>query len=146
MRERYGLQGGGQKLMVALHVYVTLPLLAHLVGYAPWSRLAAGEDLPKGVALQWSRWCRDRRYVLSDASLPLARYQTFTAPVLAYSFDDDKWGTARSVDTMMSAYPAVERRHVVPAGVGLDAIGHMGFFRPEAERLWVDVIEWFDAR
>lgn len=140
------LQGAEQKLVVAFHVHVTLPATARLLGYAPWSRVAAGEDLPRGVALQWSRWCRDRRYVLSDDSLPLDRYGEFGAPVLAFSFDDDKWGTSRSVDRMMRAYPNVERRHVVPSEVGLASIGHVGYFREASRPLWNDLVEWFDAR
>lgn len=139
------LQGGIQKALVALYTHVTLPMLSHLVGYAPWSWFSSAEDLPKGVALEWSRWCRHRDYLLGDASLPLERYRAFRAPVLAYSFSDDAWGTARSVDAMMAAYPNVERRHVTPAQLGLAELGHMGAFRPTAARLWDQTIDWLDA-
>lgn len=136
------LQGGNQKLAVAFHVYVTFPALAHLFGYLPWSRLGSAEDLPKGVALEWARWCRHPRYLLGDETLPLARYANFTAPVLAYSIDDDDWGTRAAVDAMMGAYPNVERRHVVPAEVGIKSLGHMGFFRPRATVLWQETLAW----
>jgi len=140
------LQGAEQKVMVLLHAYVSLPLLSHLFGYAPWSRLGLGEDLPKECALLWARWIRDRDYLLGDESLPLDRYQRFAAPVLAYSIDDDKWGTTEAVDAMMSAYPEVERRHLKPAEVGLQKIGHVGFFRPESSLLWPAVFDWMSAR
>ncbi|WP_420427380.1 alpha/beta fold hydrolase [Algiphilus sp.] len=140
------LQGKGQKLAVLGHSYLTLPLLAHAFGYMPWSKLGSTEDIPKGAALQWARWCRHPDYLLGDTTLPLERYREFRAPVLAYSFDDDAWGTARSVDAMMRAYPSLERRHVVPQKVGLDRIGHFGFFRPEAARIWDEVASWCDAR
>lgn len=139
------LQGGFQKPMVGLHVHVTLPLLAHLFGYAPWSRISKAEDLPRDVALEWSRWCRDRRYLLGDATLPLERFGRFAAPVLAYSFDDDDWGTVRAVDAMMEAYPNVERRHRTPADLGMSSIGHMGAFRAEAVTLWREVVAWFEV-
>ncbi len=135
-------QGGEQKYLAALHVYLTMPLLAMLFGYMPWRWLGSGEDLPKGAALEWSRWCRDRDYLMGDDSLPRERFETFTAPVLAYSVDDDKWGTAASVDNMMSHYPNVERRHLVPAEHGLIKVGHVGYFRPEAKVLWGDDIAW----
>ena len=140
------LQGGEQKLVVWLHTHLTLPLLSKLMGYMPMKAVGAGEDMPAGVALEWSRWCRNRDYILGDATLPLDRYERFTAPVLAFSFGDDKWGTPGSVAAMMSAYPRVEFRHVEPGDVGLDAIGHMGFFRPGSTALWTDVIAWFEAR
>ncbi|MCZ6726476.1 MAG: alpha/beta fold hydrolase [Acidobacteria bacterium] len=139
------LQGAEQKLAVLLHAYVSVPALSHLCGFAPWSRLGLGEDLPKPAALQWAGWLRNREYLLGDDSLPLERYEAFTAPVLAYSFADDKWGTARAVDAMMKAYPNVERRHVTPADFGLSSIGHVGFFRPRSQALWDEVISWLEG-
>ena len=135
-------QGGEQKAAVLLHTYLTLPLLATLFGYMPWSLLGSGEDLPKGAALEWARWCRQRDYLLGDPTLPLERYAAFEAPVLAYSIGDDKWGTARSVDAMMRAYPNLERRHLEPSED--QRIGHFGWFRMEP--LWADAIAWLDER
>jgi len=136
------LQGGEQKLVVWLHTHLTLPLLSKLLGYMPMKAVGAGEDMPAGVAIEWSRWCRNRDYILGDETLPLGRYADFTAPVLAFSIDDDTWGTVRSVDAMMRAYPNLERRHLVPTEVGLDGIGHMGFFRPGSRVLWDEVVAW----
>ncbi|MCZ7413202.1 MULTISPECIES: alpha/beta hydrolase family protein [unclassified Streptomyces] len=140
-------QARGQRLPVAFHTRVTLPLLSHAVGYVPWSRLSSSAlDLPKGVALQWSRWCRDPRYLLADDTLPTERYEKFDAPVLAYSVEDDSWGTARSVDAMMSAYPNLERRHLDPADHQLRKLGHFGFFRRGAQAVWADAFAWLDDR
>lgn len=139
------LQGGIQPAVVGFHVHVTLPVLVRVFGYAPWSRFSRGEDLPAGVGRQWAAWSRDGDYLLGDDTLPLARFAAFTAPVLSYSIDDDDWGTARSVDSMMRAYPNVERRHVAPADIGVDALGHMGAFRLGSERLWDEMVEWIDA-
>lgn len=140
------LQGGTQKMMVAFHVHVTFPLLVRLVGYMPWSWFGSAEDLPPGVALEWARWCRDRQYLLGDASLPLRRYQDFTAPVLAYSVDDDVWGTAESVDAMTAPYKNAERRHLVPADHELSTLGHFGYFRKYASAVWQDGFRWLDAQ
>ena len=137
-------QGAEQKLVVLLHTHLTLPVLSRVFGYMPWGLLGSGEDLPKNAALEWARWCRHPSYLLGDETLPLERYREFKAPVLAYSFGDDKWGTPRSVDAMMQSYPNVERRHVEPADAGLSGIGHVGFFKPAASHLWNDTIEWFN--
>ena len=139
------LQGGEQRFVVALHAYVSLPLLATVIGYMPWSWFGA-EDLPKHAALEWARWCRDPRYLLGDSTLPLDRYPTFSAPILAYSVADDKWGTRRSVDAMMFAYPSVERRHIEPRRYGLQSIGHVGYFRPESESLWAEGTAWLRSQ
>lgn len=140
----WAMQGGEQKAVAAFHAYLTLPLLSRLFGYMPWPGVS--EDLPKAAALEWASWCRNPKYLLGDDTLPLDRFAKFSAPVLAYSISDDKWGTARSVDAMMQAYPNLQRRHLNPAEAGLKAIGHFGYFRPESGALWSDAIAWLDQR
>lgn len=138
------VQGGREPGRVRLIVTVVIPLLSRLLGYFPWSWFARGEDLPKGVALEWARWCRKRNYLLDDDTLPLERYRRFKAPVLAYSIEDDDWGTRRAVDEMMRAYGNVTRRHVAPSDYGLARLGHTGFFREGAEPLWREMVEWLE--
>jgi len=140
------LQGGKERFKNIIQVNVLIPLLSRLFGYFPWSKLAAGEDLPKGVALEWAKWCQHPNYLLGDTHLPLDRYNEFQAPVLAYSFADDNWGTARSVKAMMSAYPHVEYRHVSPQEEGLGRLGHVGFFRSKAKPLWDETINWIQKQ
>ena len=125
----WGVQGGSEKYRVWLIVTVLMPLFSRLFGYFPWKSLGAGEDLPKGVALEWSRWCRSPGYLLDDESLPLERYKGFAAPILAYSIADDNWGTKQAVDNMMSAYPDVIRKHLLPAAYGIDQLGHRAFLK-----------------
>jgi predicted alpha/beta hydrolase len=141
----WGVQGGAEKYRARLAVTVMIPVLTRLFGYFPWSMFAAGEDLPGGVALEWASWCRNRDYLLGDDTLPLERYEKFDAPILAYSIDDDDWGTARAVDDMMRAYRNVTRRHLVPADYGLSRVGHMGFFRRGSEAVWDEAIAWLEG-
>ena len=140
----WGAQGGSEPAKVRFIVTVAIPLLARIAGYFPWSWFGAGEDLPKGVALEWARWCRDPDYLLGDSGLPLERFGTFDAPVLAYSIDDDDWGTARSVDEMMRAYPNVTRRHLRPGDFDLERLQHMGFFRDGSQVIWQETLDWLD--
>lgn len=141
----WGVQGGRERSRVRFVVTVIIPVLSRLVGYFPWSWFASGTDLPKGVALEWARWCRKPNYLLDDKSLPLDNFRRFTAPVLAYSIEDDDWGTAEAVDDMMRAYPNVTRRRVVPADYGLPHLGHLGFFREGSEPIWREMILWLDS-
>ncbi|MEM7802374.1 MAG: alpha/beta fold hydrolase [Chloroflexota bacterium] len=140
----WGVQGGSEKLKTRIIVTVVMPLLSRIYGYFPWSTFSSGEDLPAGVALQWAKWCRSRNYLLDDKTLPLERYADFTTPILAYSIDDDNWGTAQSVNEMMSAYPNVTREHVVLAEHGINHLGHMGYFRPKSRPLWELAYNWFE--
>lgn len=141
----WGAQGGREPAKVRFMVTFAMPVLSRLVGYFPWSWFASGADLPKGVALEWARWCRNPNYLLDDETLPLGNYDSFTAPLLAYSIDDDDWGTARAVDDMMRAYPNVTRRHIVPADHGLQRLQHLGFFREGSEPIWHETLAWLEA-
>ncbi len=140
----WAVQGGREPQKVRFLVTVVMPVLARIFGYFPWTLLGRGEDLPQGVALEWAGWCRNRNYLLDDHTLPLERYERFHAPVLAYSVDDDDWGTSRAVDEMMRAYRNVTRRHLRPADYGLERLGHMGFFRESAEPIWREVVGWLE--
>ena len=138
----WGLQGDGEVTKMRIASHLVLPVVTPLFGYFPWSKISSAQDLPKGAALQWARWCRDPKYILGDSTLPLDRYRNFTAPILAYSIDDDGWGTAKSVESMMSAYPNVEYQHLVPKDEGIDSLGHFGYFRPKSEPIWQQTLDW----
>jgi predicted alpha/beta hydrolase len=43
-----------------------------------------------------------------------------------------------------SGNPHLSRRHIVPAEVGLRAIGHFGFFRPQSAALWPEIVAWLE--
>lgn len=142
----WAMQGGNETKRLLFGTYVVLPVLSHIFGYFPWSKFGPAEDLPKGAALQWAKWVKDPEYMMGDDSLPLERFSNLTAPVLAYSIDDDDWGTERSVRKMMSNFANVEYEHIVPAELGLEPLGHVGFFRPGNEVLWDSTLEWFRSK
>jgi predicted alpha/beta hydrolase len=144
----WGLQPGLEKYRVWLYTHLVMPAITGAFGYFPWRRLGGGEDLPYGVALEWASWCRSPRYVLGDTALmPLMQLERVQTPILAYSFADDNWGSQPSVDWMMSQYRSaqVTRRHLMPRNLGLDKVGHFGFFKPKAKTLWNEALSWLTS-
>jgi predicted alpha/beta hydrolase len=135
-----------RKYSFGLGVYVLMPLLANVLGYFPSSVVGLGEDLPKGVALEWAKWCRSRHYLFSYAhELDLSRYAALRLPILAYSFADDDFAPRPAVDALFAHYPnaRVTRKHVRPVDLDVKAIGHFGFFRREfRDSLWSEVSGW----
>ena len=121
--------------------YAWLPLLVRAFGYFPAKRLGLGEDLPRGVALEWARWCRRPEY-LGDWS----GHAAFAAPLLGVGFDDDPIAPPRAVDALHVRYgtPSKRRRQVRAEELGLSRLGHFGFFRSTAEPLWREVAAWLD--
>lgn len=133
-----------QRYMYAALWYVAMPLATRIAGYFPARLFRLGEDLPRGVALQWARWCRTPSY-LSDWS----GHRAFTAPILAFSFTDDPFAPRRSVDALLAEYGSRDQthRHLRPKDAGVPEIGHFGFFRPNhVPGLWRNVARWLATK
>jgi predicted alpha/beta hydrolase len=145
----WGLFGAPEKYLYALLWYVGIPLSTSFWGYFPARLLGLGEDLPTGVAREWSTWCRDADYIVS-ARHGVARegFERFRAPILAYSLADDRIAPLPAVEALLALFvnAPVERRHVCPEAHGLQAIGHFGFFRPHCQSvLWPEAAGWLGA-
>lgn len=124
--------------------FLALPVAA-LAGYAPaW--LGLGQPVPRTILADWARYTRQRDFVFADPDLPeTARVAAVDTPALALGFTDDRWTTRRALDAVIAKFASarVERHFLSPASVGLGRIGHMGFFRAEAETaLWRPVLDW----
>ncbi|HEX4872655.1 MAG TPA: alpha/beta fold hydrolase [Nevskiaceae bacterium] len=126
------------------------PLLYRRLGYAPNSRIGWGEDLPRGVAEDWFRWCQRADYFaeLRTPEQPLY-FDAVRLPLLSLAFTDDPIATAANVEGLLGFYPqaAIERRRLAPAGLGLRSIGHLQFFsRRMPEALWRQPLDWLEAQ
>ena len=129
---------------VRIFWFAAVPLLTPLFGYFPGRRLRMVGDLPKGVALQWRRWCMHREYLLSEGEPMREAFGRFRAPILAISFEDDEMITRAAVDEMHRHYSlaAIERRHFGPEETGR-RVGHFGFFaEASGESLWGPSLAW----
>lgn len=119
---------------------VVYPLPTKLLGYFPAKKLGLGENLPGNVALQVARWGRRSGYIRNFAG-----YGNVTAPILAYSFTDDPYCPKQGVDWLHRRYTnsQVTRCHLDPTDVGVDRIGHFGFFKKaETFEAWSIVSDW----
>jgi predicted alpha/beta hydrolase len=130
---------GASKYRYALLWYALMPALTRALGYFPARRLGIGEDLPKGVALEWARWCRSPAY-LGD----WRGHAALDVPLLALGFSDDPYAPEPAVRALVERYGSRQKthRHVRPADVGAQHIGHFGFFRPGVPALWRDTARW----
>jgi predicted alpha/beta hydrolase len=148
-------QAGYWKLMAwperyrvyAMLNFVGVPL-TRVLGYAPhWSGL--GEDLPKGVFLQWVGWVMNERYLFDDPNLAsLPNFSKFHGAMRALCLSDDAWATRPAVELLCSGYSSIkpEILTIAPADIGAAKIGHFGFFRPEhRDSLWRGAAEWIEA-
>ena len=139
-----------ERLRVLFMWRVLGPLMTRRAGYLPWSRLGMGEDLPLDVYRQWRQWCRFPRYFFDDPAMRATteRFNEVRFPIVAVNALDDAWAPPASRDAFMAGYRNAEVRSVTldARRAGLGAIGHMGYFRPKAQPLWNDALDWFSAQ
>jgi len=132
-----------RKYLYAITYSTVWPLLTRIFGYFPSKRFI-GENLPKGVALQWVKWLKSKNYLFDHINSQ--GYQDLTKPILAYSFSDDHYAPAPAVEDLVKHYPNAEVifKHYKPEDLGKKKIGHFGFFRESnKEVLWPQIQGFF---
>jgi predicted alpha/beta hydrolase len=146
----HGWMPKSEQLRVLAMWRVIGPLMTRYKGYLAWSKLGMGEDLPLGVYRQWKRWCRFPRYFFDDPQMPglAERFAQVNTPMVALNSLDDLWAPPASRDAFMAAYgnAPYQARTLDSQAEGLGDIGHMGYFRPAAQRLWDETLDWFELR
>ncbi|MBC8057868.1 MAG: alpha/beta fold hydrolase, partial [Rhizobiales bacterium] len=128
------------KRIVLYFWHVLVPVATALFGYFPGKRIGKVGDLPRGVILQWRRWCLDPHYVVgAEGAAVRARYAQVRFPVVALSITDDELMTERGIRVLLDSYANAPRRIecIAPADVAARRIGHFGFFRDQFQSsLW----------
>lgn len=145
----WGHMGGLEGLKVAAMMGLAVPAMARLRGYAPGIIFSGAQDLPKGIALEFSHWCMSPGFLFDDATLPSAkRMATFAAPMRFCQPLDDPWCTDPALAALMARFTGARlktlwRADPVQAG---GPIGHVGFFRDRfRETLWREARDWITA-
>jgi len=125
--------------------HMVMPVLTHAVGYFPANTLRLGEDIPKDVALQWSRRRRAELSKTYRTSEILTSFAGAAGPALLITMSDDGFATAKGAERLITLYENLvpQRRLISPDLIGVPKIGHFGFFRGErAADLWPIVVEF----
>lgn len=135
------------RLRLFLKWHVAMPVLTALCGYFPGRRLGWLEDLPAGVANEWSFRRRRMELNLPAASRAtiLQRFKALDAPILAVAVTDDDLAPAAAVRRGLDYYANSTRDLVVltPAQLKVERIGHMGLFHARhRDGFWRDTVTW----
>lgn len=127
--------------------HVAMPVLTAAFGYFPGRRLGWLEDLPAGVAHEWSfRGPRfERSHPPAERGSALARMAAVRAPILAVIVADDEFGTEPAIRRTLHYYRGAERTAVLlrPGDYGRATIGHFSLFHDShAAGFWLDSLRW----
>jgi predicted alpha/beta hydrolase len=130
--------------------YVLAPLTITTVGYLPASWFKLGEDLPKGIANEWRRWCLSKHYFKNDLESKISpHYFDQVKMPLHFLFpEDDIIATDRTVHSLKSFYPqaATTVEKILLKDYSMKQIGHIGFFsRKSKEKLWGKALTFLES-
>ena len=146
----WGEMGGLERYRIGFLMGLGVPLLTATAGYLPGKRTGLGEDLPKGVGLEWRSWIMNRNSMWD--TLPaeaLKPYGQLHAPMRFVCLTDDPWATYKAMNRMAGAFTGSSDRKVVhlgPADTNGAKVGHLGFFRNKfAASLWPYAFAWLDG-
>lgn len=124
----------------ALLWYLLLPGLTRMAGRFPAKLFGLGEDLPKGVALEWASWCRSPEYLGAWDG-----HRAIDAPLLAVCFSDDIYAPRPAFEALHARYGSREKvlRWISPSDIGREYVGHFGFFRKgTVPGIWEEIARW----
>jgi predicted alpha/beta hydrolase len=139
-----------QRIRLVCKWHVAMPALTLALGYFPGRWLGWLEDLPAGVANEWS--FRGRRmedsYPQAQRGDILARFGSVTAPILAVGLSDDPIASPRALRRSLDYYPSARKTQLMltPHDFGMQAIGHFGLFHERhRDGFWQASLAWLTS-
>lgn len=130
---------GWDRVRLELLARLLVPTLTTGLGHYPrWGGL--GAPLPRSMAREWSGWMRRDDFHLSLGAA--TNYARVTCATRVIALADDPLAPRGSVAALAKALPAAQLELVDPADHGLEGLGHFGWFRPPAARLWTELVDW----
>lgn len=129
-----------KRLPMALLWHGLMPAVTLATGYFPGRALRLGEDLPRGVALQWAArpWRDPFRHGPAAAALARA-----LPPVHLVAAHDDAFATPAALHRVQALLPHTPvHRHTIHAAAGGRGLGHFKPLRPEGQSCWPQLQRW----
>jgi len=119
--------------------YFLVPATVPLLGYFPGDKLKIMCNLPKGVILQWRRWCLKKDYAVGyEGDWLRQRFASVTMPIDALAFSDDDMMSMKNVQMLHDFFSAAPKTltRVTPQDINQKRIGHIGWHKKRYRELW----------
>ena len=136
-----------RRLRLFARWHIVMPVLTRLYGYFPGKKLGWLEDLPAGVADEWSfrRARMETSYPAAERAAILARFAAVRAPILALAMTDDEYATEAALRRTLGYYSGSQRRMALlaPFVLGHESVGHFAPFHSDfSTTLWQGTLAW----
>jgi predicted alpha/beta hydrolase len=135
------------RMRLFLRWHLFMPLVTSVFGYFPGRRLGWLEDLPAGVAYEWSfrRSRLELSYPKRERAAILSRFANVRASILAIGMSDDEYGTPEAIKRGLEYYAGSDRWQLLlkPADLGSQTVGHFSLFHSRyRDKFWSKTCLW----
>ena len=136
---------GKTKWLAPILFNIYMPFSIKLHGHGNTKKIGWGEDLPKGVALQWAQWCSQPGYVANSLGTTIDQHyhDDIQCPITVIHASDDEIATPANVADLLRLYPNADTKSIYlePKEQGFNDIGHMNLLRSSHQTLWPLIYE-----
>ncbi len=119
--------------------YFLVPATAPLLGYFPGDKLKVMCNLPKGVIMQWRRWCLKKDYAIGyEGDWLRQNFANTKMPMTSIAFTDDDMMSMKNVEMLHAFFTGAAKNMVKikPSDIGQKRIGHIGWHKERYRKLW----------
>lgn len=133
------------KWLPAFFWYIMIPVHTKIFGYVNARKVKQGENLPRGVALEWRKWCTNPTYFeddFRDTNQSLF-FDKIKIPLLSIQVADDPLANQTTATKLLKYYKnaQIQIQRIIPAEMGVQKIGHTGYFsRKFKDNLWKKLV------
>jgi predicted alpha/beta hydrolase len=119
--------------------YFLVPATAPILGYFPGDKLKIMCNLPKGVIMQWRRWCLKKDYAIGyEGDWLRQNFANTKMPMTSIAFTDDDMMSMKNVEMLHAFFTGADKKMVKikPSDIGQKRIGHIGWHKARYRTLW----------
>ena len=119
--------------------YFLVPLVVPVMGYFPGDKLKIMCNLPKGVIMQWRRWCLNKDYAVGvEGEVLRQRFAEVELPMTSLAFTDDEMMSLTNVEKLHAFFTGAEKKmlQIKPSDIEQKRIGHIGWHKQRFSNLW----------
>lgn len=139
------LWSGWNQFLMWFLWHIIIPWSTKINGHFPAPNYGMGEPMPAGVALEWVRWCKDPKFIVDERGRRIRKhFDAWRGHLHSIVLSDDqKFAPVRAAQELLLMYPHAKTSLEViePQDLGLEEIGHFGYFRKACAKDWQRVVE-----
>lgn len=135
---------GVSKIRMWTNWHLLVPILTKGFRYLPSKKISKMESLPKNVAEEWAKWCRNSDYLFASFSYNQLYFNRIKCKLTSISIDDDFLAPKKSVEWLTAKFEnaSIKNLHFIPKNFKALKIGHFSLFTEKfRDSIWNILLE-----